>query len=116
MFLFSVTAFNHTLLQYCPHQTIHMHYDQRAHFITTTNSVDGTVKIYDSLNLPPSQELIQQIKSIYSPDMNIMPTILQAEIKYRQHGNTDCGIHAIAYTTELAFGHDPTNFTFDQSQ
>ena len=64
----------------------------------------------------PSQELIQQIKSVYSPDTNIMPTIPQVEIKYPQHGHTDCGIYAIAYATELAFGHDPTNFTFDQSQ
>ena len=53
---------------------------------------------------------------MYSPDTNITPTILQAEIKYPQHGNTDCGLYAIAYTTELAFGHDPTDFTFDQSQ
>ena len=59
---FQSTAFNYTLLQYCPHQPIHIHHDQRAHFITTANSADGSVKIYDSLNLPPSQELIQQIK------------------------------------------------------
>ena len=59
---------------------------------------------------------MQQIKSIYSPDEIITPTILQAKIKYPQHGNTDCGIYPIAYATELAFGHDPTNFTFDQPQ
>ena len=113
-FIFQSTSFNHNLLQYCPYQVIHIHHDGNSHFITTTNSPDGSIKLYDSLHLPPSSDLLKQIRSIYSPDPNITPTILQAEIK--QQGNTDYGLFAIAYATELAFGHDPANFIFDQSQ
>ena len=115
-FIFQSTAFNHNLLQYCPYQVIHIDHDGNSHFITTTNSPDGSIKLYDSLNLPPSSDLLKQIRSIYSPDPNIMPTIFQAEIKHQQQGNTDCSLFAITYSTELPFGHDLANFIFDQSQ
>ena len=111
-FIFQSTSFNHNLLQYCPYQVIHIRHDGNSHFITTTNSPDGSIKLYDSLNLPPSSDLLKQIRSIYSPEPNITPTILQAEIKHQQQGNTDCGLFAIAYAIDLAFGHDPANFIF----
>ena len=46
-----------------------------------------------------------------------VPGLLINSPGYRlQQGNTDCGLFAIAYATEVAFGHDPANFIFDQSQ
>ena len=108
-FIFPSTAFNHNLLQYCPYQVIHVHHDGNSHFITTTNAPNGNIKLCDSLNLPRSLGLLKQIKSIYSPDPSITPTILQAETKHQQQGNTDCSLFAIAWATEFAFGHDTAN-------
>ena len=59
---------------FCPYETIHIHSNGRGHFVTTT-SIGGNVKIFDSLNLSPSLELIKQICTFYSPDHDIISTM-----------------------------------------
>ena len=114
-FMFQSTAFNHQFLQYYPFETIHIHHDGKGHFVTST-SAGGNVKLFDSLNLLPSEDLMKQITVLYSVDIKTVPTVLKAEIRSIQQGSKDCGLFAIAYATEIAYGHDPSSFIFDQSK
>ena len=59
---------------------------------------------------------MKQICTLYSPDPNITPTTLKAEIRSIQSGYTDCGVFAIAYAVEIAHGYDPASVIFDQSK
>ena len=92
-----------------------MHHDGKGHFVTST-SVGGNVKLFDNLNLLPSEDLMKQITVLYSPDIKTVPTVLKAEIRSIQQGSKDCGLFAIGYATEIADGHDPSSFIFDQSK
>ena len=114
-FTFQSTAFNHQFLQYYPFETIHVHHDGKGHFVTST-SVGGNVKLFDSLNLLPSEDLMKQITVLYSPDIKTVPTVIKAEIQSIQQGSKDCGLFAIAYATEITYGHDPSSFIFHQSK
>ena len=105
-FMFQSVCFNHQFLHYYPWESIHIHHDGRDHFFTTT-SVGGNVKLFDSLNLSPSSDLMKQIHVLYSPDITITPTVLKAELRSIQLGSKDCGLFAIAYAAEIAYGNDP---------
>ena len=113
-FTFQSSSMSHSLLTYCPFETIHVHHNGQGHFCTSS-SIGGKVHLYDSLNTAPSQDLKQQISTLYSPDPAITPTITQVQFQSRQEGSVDCGIFAIAYATELAHGNDPSSFIFDQA-
>ena len=112
--MFQSTAFNYQFLQYYPFETICVHHDGKNHFVTST-SVGGNVKLFDSFNLLPSEDLMKQITVLYSPDIKTIPTVLKAEMRSIQQGSKDCGLFAIVYATEIAYGHDPSSFVFDQS-
>ena len=58
---------------------------------------------------------MKQITVLYSPDIKTVPTVLKAEIRSIQQSSKDCGLFAIVYATEIAYGHDPSSFIFDQS-
>ena len=80
----------------------------------TSSSVTNTVKIiYDSPNIKPRTELLEQITVIYSCDSTI-PEILQVILPACQNGNVDCGLFAIAYATDLAIGNNTTKIIYDQ--
>ena len=113
-FDFQSSSLNHTLLNYCPTETIHIHHNGHGHFVCSS-SISGEVKIYDSLNSTPSEELLSQIKVLYSPDPSVIPTVQQPHLTPQQ-GSVDCGIFALAYATELVHFKDPSSVTFDQSK
>ena len=69
-FTFQSTCFDYTLLQYNPFETIHVHHNGQFHFVTSC-SISGKVKLFDSLNLQPSEELIKQINTLYAPDPTV---------------------------------------------
>ena len=58
---------------------------------------------------------MKQIRVLYSPDITITPTVLKAELRSIQLGSKDCGLFAIAYAVEIAYGNDPAKFIFKQS-
>ena len=70
-FMFQSVVFNEHPLQFYPYETIHIHSNGRGHFVTAT-SIGGKVKIFDSLNLSPSPELMKQICTFCSPDHEII--------------------------------------------
>ena len=106
---------SHSLLAKSNDKTIHIHHVSGNHFITSSNlQSPGSVTIYDSLKGGTSDpNLHLQLTAIYSPD-SCPPTIRQAQITNGQQGGVDCGVFAIAYAVELAFGNNPADFVFDQ--
>ena len=112
--MFQSVCFNDQFLHYYPRESIHIHHDGRDHFVTTTY-VGGNVKIFDSLNLSPSSDLMKQIRVLYSPDITITQTVLKVELRSIKSGSKDCGLFAIAYAVKIAYGNDPAKFIFKQS-
>ena len=103
-----------SMLVYAPLETVHIHHNNRHHFCTSS-SIGGNVRIFDSLNTPPSQELMRQLTAIYSPD-DSAPQSFQITIRHPQVGGKDCGLYAIAYAFDLVLGLDPSESIFDQSK
>ena len=62
------------MLMYSPVNTIHIHYNGHDHFVTSSSSLAGKIKTYDSLNLTPIQELLYQIQAVYSVDSTLPET------------------------------------------
>ena len=106
-----------SLLTYSVNPNIHIHHIGGNHFVTSsTIGNPAVVTIYDSVNTPIlSKQLEEQITSIYSPD-TAPPTIRQTRISHSQKGGVYCGLFSIAYAIELAAGHDPVSYHFDQGQ
>jgi len=109
------------LLQYSDDDTIYIHHNGARHF-TTSTSMGGKVRTYDSLNLTPTTNLLQQITAIYAPNNNSnhprIQQMIHTRIKHKQKGSVDCGVFAIAYAVDLAFGEDPrdiANIAYSQS-
>ena len=57
------TSLNSDLLQYCPSETIHIHHNGADHFVTSS-SIGGEVKLYDSLNISPTEGLFKQLSAL----------------------------------------------------
>ena len=112
-FTFQSSSLQHNLLVYSPTETIHIHHNGEGHFCTSS-SIGGEVCLFDSLNTKPSEELLRQLTTIYSPDPDITPTIKQYNITATQRGSVDCGIFALAYATELAHCTNPAMFVYNQ--
>ena len=78
-FSFQSSCLSSDHLMFNPAPTIHIHHTGRNHFVTST-SIGGPVRIFDSLNQEPTNELIRQITAIYSPDKQVIPTTIQTHI------------------------------------
>lgn len=79
------------------------------HWITASNVKCGdhkTVRIYDSIRSckPPSLDLMKQICSLVCPKSDSYHfDIMNVQ---SQNNGADCGVFAIAYASELAYGRD----------
>ena len=102
------------MLTYSPVNTIYIHHNGHGGFVTSS-SLARKVEIYDSLNLVPTQELLDQIKSVSSVDSSL-PKIEQVFISAIQNGNIDCVVFAIAYAIDIAAGNNPATIVYDQSE
>ena len=103
-------------------QLSNIHHTGSNHFVTTTSiggwhqSIYRKVRIFDSLNLPPTRNLMKEIISIYSPDPSVLPTVIQMNMASTQQGSYDSGHLALAYALELALNKDPSTLIFDQTK
>ena len=88
------------MLTYGLVNTIHIHHNGHGHFVTSS-SFAGKVKMYDSINLTPIEELLDHIEVVYSVDSSFSE-IEQVFISATQNGNFECGILATAYTMDIA--------------
>jgi ribonuclease HI/exonuclease III len=105
-------------MNYSPGPTIFIHQSDN-HFVTSSN-IDGSLKVYDSFNNPISRKIRKQLAKIYSSDNKINHTFIrsakQVPVAVRQIGGVDCGLFAIAYAVDLAFGNDPAKTHYDQRE
>ena len=95
-----------------------------CHWITSTN-VDAqggnlsyspnTVRVYDSMmNLEVSLATQLDICQFLKPEADrIIFDVMNVEQQQNTH---DCGIYAIAFATELAYGHDPVLHKFEAGE
>ena len=97
-------------------ESIQIHFTGQNHWVCST-SIGGLVRVYDSSSckkLTPSMEV--QLSECYRTavkDRNLEVEMPSTQI---QQGGVDCGLFAIAFACELAFGNDPSTISYDQSQ
>ena len=72
------------------------------------------IAIYDSLNLQPTDFLLNRIRQSFSCD-NSMPNFEQIKW-YEQVWSTDCGLFAIAYAADILNGNDIYDLIYDQTK
>ena len=68
------------------------------------------MKVYDSIYRTLDRETLDIISNVFH-----LSTAIELVPIHRQIGGRDCGVYAIAISTALAFGHDPSQITFTQS-
>jgi len=98
---------------YCPHETIQIAHNDANHWLLLS-SINGKIRIYDSLNTTPTSSLEKQMKQLFSTD-NDLPNYERVPC-HRQSGGTDCGLFAIAYAIDLLLGNNPSTIIYDQSK
>ena len=76
---------------YCPSETVQITHTGAHHWVLLS-SMYSKIAIYDSLNLQPTDFLLNQIRQLFSYD-NSMPNFEQIKC-YEQVGSADCGLFA----------------------
>lgn len=85
---------------------------QGNHWMTVAGGSPSMVHVYDSMYNFTTPETKMQVASILcSAEHRI--TFKVHKIQF-QKGTMDCGLFAIAYATDLAFGNDPASFNYEQ--
>ena len=94
-------------------QIIHDESRNRWLIISTLDTDEAFINVYDSLfrELSPSTE--QQIACIMNTQYSQINT--QFIDVQRQNGSNDCGLFSIAFATTLCFGKQPENICYNQS-
>ena len=89
---------------YCPSETVQITHTGAHHWVLLS-SMYSKIAIYDSLNLQPTDFLLNQIQQLFSCD-DSMPNFEQIKC-YEQVGSTDCGgLFAIAYAADILNGNN----------
>lgn len=91
-------------------QIIHV---RRSHWVAL-EMAQSSVDVYDSSYTSITTDTQKTIaKLLHSKEKSICTNIMNVS---RQAGVTDCALFAMAFTTHLAFGKDPTTAVFDQNE
>ena len=85
-----------------------------VHHWVLLSSIYLKIAIHDSLNLQPTDFLLNQIRQLFSCD-NSMPNFEQIKC-YEQVGSTDCGLFAIAYAVDILNGNNVYDLIYDQNK
>ena len=80
--------------------------------VSTVNSPDNTVYVYNSLDSDIPMAATEQICSIMYA-LSDKLTIISKPVQVQQ-GMNDCGLFAIAFATSIASGQDPQSLKYDQ--
>ena len=100
-----------TGVDYCPFETVQVAHNG-AHHLLLLSFMKGT--IYDSLNMRPTDILLNQITQLFSPD-EAMPAYKRHRC-HKQLGSTDCDVFAIAYASDVLLGNEPEKNRYEQSK
>ena len=103
---------NSDLLEYSNMETIHLHYNGKGHWVTSS-SIGNTIISYDSMNLQPTDEILNQATALYTQDSISLPSMEQSYFPYIQDSSTDCGLYPKAYAVDLAAGNNPSDIIYD---
>ena len=98
---------------YCPSETVQITHTGAHHWVLLS-SMHSKIAIYDSLNLQPTDFLLNQIRQLFSCD-NSMPDFEQIKC-YEQVGSTDCGLFAIAYAADILNGNNIYDLIYAQTK
>ena len=98
---------------YCPSETVQITHTGAHHWVLLSSMYSKTA-IYDSLNLQPTDFLLNQIWQLFSCD-NSMPNFEQIKC-YEQVGSTDCGLFAIAYAADILNGNNIYDLIYAQTK
>ena len=98
---------------YCSSETVQITHTG-AHYWVLISSMYSKIAIYDSLNLQPTDFLLNRIRQSFSCD-NSMPNFEQIKC-YEQVRSTDCGLFAIAYAADILNGNDIYDLIYDQTK
>ena len=98
---------------YCPSETVQITHTGAHHWVLLS-SMYSKIAIYDSLNLQPTDFLLNQIRQLFSCD-NSMPNFEQIKC-YEQVRSTDCGLFAIAYVKGILNGNNVYDLIYDQTK
>ena len=107
------SVFHATGFEYCPFETLEVVHNGAQHWVLLS-SMNGTISIYDSLNMKPTDVLLKQITQLFSPD-DTLPQFKQHHC-HKQLGATDCGVFAIAYAIDVLHGNSPQHIRYDQNK
>ena len=97
---------------YCPSETVQITHTGAHHWVLLS-SMYSKIAIYDSLNLQPTDFLLNQIRQLFSCD-NSMPNFEQIKC-YEQVGSTDCGKFVIAYAVDILNGNNIYDLIYEQT-
>lgn len=97
--------------QNCTHSQLQIIHCHGNHWITASNvgCLEGNVNIYDSLYDSVDETTRLIVSSLFSGFLRCVSKPLQ-----KQKGVTDCGLYAIAVSTAIAYGKDPSELKFKQ--
>ena len=81
-------------------ESLDIHNSGASHFVTSS-STGNIARIYDSLNLQPTENLIKQIRQIYSPDSYVGPALTQVKLQSTNTRGVEYELSAIAYAVDI---------------
>ena len=95
---------------------IQIHHIGQYHWVTST-SMGGSLSVYNSLYSSLTKSIEVQLAQCYSGLIN-EKKILNVDVPSAQvqTGTVDCGIIAIDFARDLAYGNDPSNISYKQEE
>jgi O6-methylguanine-DNA--protein-cysteine methyltransferase len=85
---------------------------RKNHWITVAGVPPGTVHIYDSVYSTVSVDTKMQVASLMCSNESTIVFKIH-RVQYQQ-GSDDCGVFAVAFATDLAFGNEPASVHYEQ--
>ena len=102
----SPSVFHAAGFEYCPFETLEAVHNEAQHWVLLS-SMNGSISIYDSLNMKPTDVLLKQLSQLFSWD-DALPQF-QQHFCHKQLGL----VFAITYAIDILHGNDPQNVRND---
>ena len=118
---FQLTNFseNYEKLKPASSSTIQIHHTGTFHWVVSTSigrPRSCRARVLDSMSGDLSSSMQCQLAKIYGGTGNSDSIRVELSPVQQQRGAADCGLFAIAFSTDLAFGEDPTKISYEQTK
>ena len=92
------------LSEYSNQETNHIHHNGKGHWVTSS-TIGNRIILYHSMNLQPSDDILNEVTTLYSQDnKSVLP---MEQCLFPQTGLTDCGLYAIPDAVDLVARSNP---------